>query len=264
MASTSSTAPALAGELRSLKEAPADAYTAGNDTISDFSTEVGSDASESENHQATVMAKHIAALDAQETLVIFDWDDTIFPTTWVKRQGDSLVDSEGLRLLAALEQRAYKTLEMALEMGRVVIVTNAERGWVEFSSARFFPSLVSLLNEVDIVSARANYEHHDMACPALWKCLAFAHEMEQTFAGSGSGRRNVISFGDSMHEHEALGYATRGVEGCQAKSIKFLECPEIENLIEEHDLVHASIQGIVEFEGNMDFEISPECFASAQ
>jgi len=46
-----------------------------------------------------------------------------------------------------------------LKQCKVVIITNAKKGWVEFSSRKFMPNLHNLLMKyVKIVSARVDYE----------------------------------------------------------------------------------------------------------
>merc|ERR1719352_443896 len=118
-----------------------------------------------------------------ETLIIFDWDDTLFPTSW-------LMDKKGFRedadnklgllslspsdrdLLEAVAERARRSLQMANSIGHVVIVTNAEQGWVELSCAKFMPSLQETLADVPIFSARSTYEASCMSS-SQWKCRSF-------------------------------------------------------------------------------------------
>ena len=81
-----------------------------------------------------------------------------------------MVQTQGLRLDAGSElndwQRsqlsevataAAETLRLAKQLGTVVLVTNAERGWIELSCQKFLPTLYPLLEDVKVLSARTTY-----------------------------------------------------------------------------------------------------------
>jgi hypothetical protein len=69
-------------------------------------------------------------------------------------------------LLRKLEASVYLFLEHLLGLGEVVIVTNAQKGWVEQSCHAVFPTVKSLLTKCRVVSARANFEHLFPESPA--------------------------------------------------------------------------------------------------
>jgi hypothetical protein len=74
-----------------------------------------------------------------ETVIFFDWDDTCFPSTFLTNKGfrlDSHPDTYAhfVEALRELETCVGEMLRLAMQCGTVVIVTNAERGWVELSS----------------------------------------------------------------------------------------------------------------------------------
>ncbi len=73
-------------------------------------------------------------------VTFFDWDDTCFPSTFLANKGFRLdTPSEKLGTLVEplrqFENSVAQVLNLALSVGEVVIVTNAERGWVELSAA---------------------------------------------------------------------------------------------------------------------------------
>jgi hypothetical protein len=41
-----------------------------------------------------------------------------------------------------------------VKYGKTYIITNAGEGWVEYSAKKFLPSLVQILNKIEIISAR--------------------------------------------------------------------------------------------------------------
>lgn len=168
-----------------------------------------------------------------------------------------------------------KCLAAAQELGQVVIITNAESGWVEYSSKRFMPRLVSMLEGVRVVSARSTYERFYPGAPLCWKAAAFAHEANQLFgadekipAGYSDERRQIISFGDSNEERTAVKIAA-GQLGATAKSIKFVDLPTPEQLCTQVETVTGWLTWVAQHETELDLmmkaameQASSGCMAS--
>jgi len=205
-----------------------------------------------------------------ETLIIFDWDDTLFPTTWIMDQGFvedadtklgllSSLSSGDRALLDAVTERARRSLQMANSIGHVAIVTNAEQGWVEYSCAKFMPSLLETLTEVPIISARSTYAA-SCTSSSQWKCRAFRDLVDGFYGTSGvqQQQQNVVSVGDSDNELRALLSVSSGVSNCCGKSLKFVEAPSMEQLVDQHDLLIESLLDVVEHNGDLDVEIGKE------
>lgn len=196
-----------------------------------------------------------------ESLILFDWDDTLFPTSWIQQQGLMQARSINEMQKAHLKQLAQvvsRTLDMAVQIGNVVIVTNAEKGWVESSCEAFMPSLLDSLQGISIVSARSTYEPHGVHEPSEWKRRAFTREVESFYGDRTEQQRNIVSLGDSLHEQSALAFVTQGAENCCGKSLKFMERPHIDQLIYQHQFLSECFLDVVEHHGDLDVEISPE------
>jgi hypothetical protein len=90
-------------------------------------------------------------------VLILDWDDTLLPSSWLNKVVPS--DDIVLSMLDDLEHKLANLLTGAvLKLGlTVIIVTNAEEGWVEHSCGRYLPKLLQLLSGIRIVSARTAY-----------------------------------------------------------------------------------------------------------
>jgi len=197
--------------------------------------------------------------DGVETLLFFDWDDTLFPTSWIQQQGlcsaEALPNDEQRAQLQMVAESASRMLQEALQIGTVIIVTNAEQGWVEMSCSQWMPSVAHLLEKVDIVSARSTYESKSRF-PSEWKRLAFACEVELFYgATTDSQPRNIISLGDALYEQLALTAVTKGVPNCCGKSLKFLPSPTVGQLIEEHQLVSGCLLDVAEQSDDLDVEV---------
>eukprot|EP00418_Pyrodinium_bahamense_P017111 CAMPEP_0179115790 /NCGR_PEP_ID=MMETSP0796-20121207/54278_1 /TAXON_ID=73915 /ORGANISM="Pyrodinium bahamense, Strain pbaha01" /LENGTH=280 /DNA_ID=CAMNT_0020814045 /DNA_START=75 /DNA_END=917 /DNA_ORIENTATION=- len=197
----------------------------------------------------------------EDTIIIFDWDDTILPSSWMQREGLTLdaasrPTSEQAAQLRALAQRAARTLRSAKRLGSVVVVTNAERGWIELSCHKFMPSLVPLLESLKIISARSAYEKLGVTSPVEWKCRAFQSECSSFYKLTTADRkRNVLSLGDSVNERSALILVTKDMQNCCTKSLKFMEQPDVVQLQREHELVSRSIPQIVGHDGSLDLRV---------
>jgi hypothetical protein len=69
-----------------------------------------------------------------ETAIIFDWDDTIFCTSFINPSGvfnpNLKLETDVLRQIKLLEHTALKILELSVKNGKTYIITNAGEGWV--------------------------------------------------------------------------------------------------------------------------------------
>jgi hypothetical protein len=103
-------------------------------------------------------------------------------------------------------------LELALKYGHVHIVTNAETGWVQLSAQKFMPGLVPMLSKVPVLSARSTFEPMHPDAPLKWKFYAFQEKIASCFPSDGvsiGAQKNIVSFGDSHVEREAVRAVTR-------------------------------------------------------
>lgn len=164
--------------------------------------------------------------EADQTVIMFDWDDTLFPTHYVwsdKRlkwhklapcwdpDGDPNMSAyttqnqpEGtpdMTMREALAEHASTTaalLRLAVTLAHVVIITLAGEGWVETSIRNFLPQLEGLLEELRIevhycrksVPARykmmMNEEANDLT--KMLKTRTMTHVLKHIYGRSRSGR----------------------------------------------------------------------------
>jgi len=115
---------------------------------------------------------------SSQNLVIFDWDDTLFPTTYLNPVDDSQYEALRERFsvaLAQIEDEAIKLIKSCLKEALVVVITNAKKGWVEFSSSFFMPRLHALMMRgyLYVLSARVDYEEMYPFDTYKWKEMAF-------------------------------------------------------------------------------------------
>ncbi len=195
------------------------------------------------------------------SVIIFDWDDTLLASTWLASRGMRLDEPEVLpedvrAHLEELQTSVVALLEQAIKLAPVCVVTNAETGWVQLSARRFMPAVEPLLARVHVLSARSTYEPVSR-CPSEWKVRAFHQVLGDHFVTVDPlAARNVISFGDSIHERHAVHKVTAGVPNTLTKSVKFVERPTSEQLKRQVELVSGCIGDIVSHTANLDLMLT--------
>eukprot|EP00929_Paragymnodinium_shiwhaense_P037367 TRINITY_DN19923_c0_g1_i1.p1 TRINITY_DN19923_c0_g1~~TRINITY_DN19923_c0_g1_i1.p1 ORF type:complete len:332 (+),score=72.11 TRINITY_DN19923_c0_g1_i1:95-1090(+) len=203
-----------------------------------------------------------------QTIIILDWDDTLCPsTTCMRTHGLSVLgeppQGEVKRQLEALTEEVKLLIEAASQLAeKVVVVTNAEEGWVDLSCKAWLPGLQPTLALCEVASARSNWEPRGVVSPAGWKAKAFEEVIDRFYSRyQNQSWKNIISIGDAPHEREALarvsGWAPPGKK-CRSKSVKFVLRPSIEQLCRELQLLRESLRVIVQHDDDLDLHFSLE------
>lgn len=212
-----------------------------------------------------------------DSLVIFDWDDTLLPTSVLTAGGHFLgaaaADSPLLPAaqttqftsplalwswraeLAACAAAGLQALRVAKQHGKVIVVTNATHGWVHATAARFMPQLAVELDGVPVISARSIYEPQGFTDPSAWKMLCFKRVLQCVrFDSLGIfGCRNLVSIGDSWHEREAVMRAsTETGPWCYVKSLKLAERPSMSQLAQQMSLLAMYFGWLATHQGSLD------------
>jgi len=203
-------------------------------------------------------------VDEPAAELIFDWDDTLLPSTWLNLKGlrldyPEVIPEDVVQALAPHDAAVYKVLSRAMTYGNCVIITNAERGWVELSAARFMPKTESLLSQIKVISARTQYEPEYPDNPLEWKVHAFQEQLDECnrFMADGN-EKNIISFGDSIHERDAVQQAGKWLPNAFIKSVKFVERPTLDQLQREVALLDKCLDHICSCRSNLDLMLTLE------
>ena len=225
----------------------------------------------------------------ETTTIIFDWDDTLLPTSFLSKKdprfGQSTITTitccffqstittildypaqlpqDVLDELETHQESVCAVLVKAMQCGTVVIITNAETGWVELSAQRFMPRVAPLLAQICVFSARSTYEPMYPDNPLQWKVAAFEQLVGQTqpmniVDTEENLMRSVISFGDSTHERDAVRKVTANLGSTFTKSVKFVERPNLEQLRREVDLVRNCLDYICGVRDHLDLMLTTQ------
>ena len=174
----------------------------------------------------------------KNNLIIFDWDDTLLCTSELLPYGyfDNTIELtvQGKEKMKKLEEKVKKILEISIIKGYTYIITNSEPGWVQYSCQKFLPSVYPLFNKLNIISARGLFESLFPNNSRMWKIETFNNihnNYDQQLP------TNIICVGDSFSEIEAGKLLASKFNNCYVKTIKFKECPNIEELTLQITLV---------------------------
>ena len=172
------------------------------------------------------------------SLIIFDWDDTLLPTSFLSTRGifeeKNELNEKDQGKINKLENSVKKLLTIALSKGDVYIITNAGDGWVEFSSEKYYPNIKELLDKIEIISAREKYAEKYPEQSSKWKIEAFLNLKKRL---NDDLITNIICVGDSVFEMEAGRILASKFIHAVIKTIKFREKPKPDELNKQLNLV---------------------------
>lgn len=94
---------------------------------------------------------------------------------------------------------------------------------------------------------------------------AFYQEICTAYVGKVPGaRRNILSFGDSVHERSAVHKVTQNMgAGTLTKSVKFVERPNVEQLKRQVDLVASCFHEICRHADCLDLMLTIQLLYSS-
>jgi len=229
-----------------------------------------------------------------QTIILYDWDDTLFPTTFIRHDLE-LAWNEGLDPSRTDLIETFRTIEVAvtnmIEVAcvlseKVCIVTLAEPPWVSTSIKLFMPGLQEVIdsNEVEIVYARTYVDN--FLCEQAYDRSTFQSDEDQfqfwinvkkraiqahieKFYSKYEGQswKNVLSIGDSEFEREATLQSTKAWQlnarhlghdasmKVRAKVVKMLEDPTDEELLAELRLITSWLPSMVERNQGFDIDL---------
>lgn len=215
------------------------------------------------SYYTKLISKNIIPLKKEPThnsIFIFDWDDTFFFTS-------SFINEENLNKMlynnfSKMEKKKIELIEFyvssiltkALEKGSVFIITNSSEGWVQGSTKIFYPSLVPLLEKINIISARSLYEKKYPKNKDMWKINAFL-DIQSTYNFDKNKLTNIICIGDDKNEIEAGKLLNKTFRNSIIKTIKFQEGPKIDELIKQLKLIDTKFNLIYSFSKNVNIKI---------
>lgn len=208
--------------------------------------------------EGTLLKNEASLCPSYENITIFDFDDTLFPSSWLVQvlQVRGELSDKMKEEMHRVDKSAYILLSTALKLSSVLIITNADEGWIKSSCSMFMPLVSSLLNHFIIVSARSRYELKYPYDSGKWKELTFRDEIDKL-------RRegfhiNLLSIGDSLFERNAALVYGSANKLCIIKSVKMIELPSPGQLITQQRLICNAIPSMIKSREKLDLKLSVE------
>ena len=207
----------------------------------------------------------MATIHVHKKLVIFDWDDTIFPTTALLRTKEQLTAIQWEEFGKA----AYEMIVTAIQLfsaKNIYIVTNAGNQWVQQSihvvMAKVLnedirpqywfqiKQLVSTALNGHVISARALQEAANPKQATLWKKWTFKQLAINHFGVNAESECTVISIGDSSDEYDAS-LATKqclkteyGVQSVHLNRCKLERVPSSNTMMAQFNTLKYLLEGL--------------------
>jgi hypothetical protein len=196
---------------------------------------------------------------ATECLIIYDWDDTILPTSWLRSLGylsNNISDMIGTpppnlpghvaSMMRLIEDATVENFRQAMSLGRVIIITNSSCLWVPFTAKRFFPKLSQIIETggFEVYSARPaqaeNAGPNYVYLPSMavtWKTDKFREMLGST------SYQTCVSIGDGFAERCAvLAVANSRMSG---KAVRFPLQPSGAVLLEQLKIMLKNLEDVV-------------------
>ena len=194
----------------------------------------------------------------RETLIILDWDDTLFPSSWVIKNNLDIADPSTRIVFndefKELDDIVYNLLYTMKKLGKVIIITNAMPEWVSLSSS-LLRKTNSIMKDISIISSRKDYNKKKGTTIKDWKRMSFAKELHK-FLNQNKTINNIISIGDADYEFNALTslYHWNKIipKYKYLKTIKFMTAPSYHSLIDQLNVLSLCITKIRNRKTHMD------------
>uniref|UniRef100_A0A6C0BF89 FCP1 homology domain-containing protein n=1 Tax=viral metagenome TaxID=1070528 RepID=A0A6C0BF89_9ZZZZ len=189
-----------------------------------------------------------------KTLIILDWDDTLFPTSWTTKNDIKLSNHKNrykyIDKFDELDKLLSDTLIISNKCGKTIIVTNALNSWIEISSS-VLPLTKNIMKSMDIISARERYQEYSDINE--WKKRTFEDEVSSSY-------NNIISMGDADYEYNALVnlYDSLKVNKSKKylKTIKFIKTNNYDTHMAQLSVIKNNVKNICSLTKHIDLIVN--------
>jgi len=155
--------------------------------------------------------------------------------------------------IAQIEKHAIDFVRLCLSKAEVVIVTNSDQGWVEYTGSLYMPMLLKFIqsNDIKVVSARYLYEAYFPDDLTMWKVQAFMTEIKSR----ENQLKTLVSIGDGEYERNAAKICAANVSTIKVQAMKFVQCPGLEQLKKQFVLSENILTSLLPSLGSFDINL---------
>ena len=208
-----------------------------------------------------LICKNLLNINKEEiknnTLFIFDWDDTLFFTTHLNPSKNNLFFYENeneKKMMKTIEYYIIEILNKALSKGTVLIITNSSEGWVEGCAKFYYPNLIPIFKNIYIISARELYQEELPNEPGTWKLRTFK-DLKEKFNFEECLVTNIICFGDDNNEIFAAKKLGETINNCLIKTVKFRDKPNLQDMLKQLILINEQILRVYNYPKSLTIQI---------
>lgn len=195
-------------------------------------------------------------------LIIFDWDDTLFPTSWMVKNNIDLTkkstQQQYINLFSKLDAVLFELLNNINKNSQIIIITNAMAKWVEISMVMLPKSQPIITNNIPIISARESYKNKFPNDMTQWKLYTFKDVIKSHYE-KYPNCNNIISVGDANYELLATVdlYDTDAHKNKKyLKTVKLFDEPSFESLVIQLKLLNNNIPKIITNKKHLDLKFT--------
>ena len=195
-------------------------------------------------------------------IFILDFDDTLYPTSWIHENTIKQYENYKLYFLE-LDNSILNLLKKINVIGYVYIVTNATYRWINISLQNL-PYTKKFIDEnnIEIISARQQFENTNITNNE-WKKYVFKNivDSKQLYMKNNE-YLNIISFGDANYEYYALINLNEYLNDLNCykfflKNIKFIGDPSFKNIVEQIEFIQTIIVNVTNNLSHVDLIMKP-------
>jgi hypothetical protein len=184
-------------------------------------------------------------INNENSLFIFNWDDTLHCNSYIiKKKNLSKEEKESLK---QCEKGLKELFNITLLKGKVFLITSFDVINIETTIIKYYPSLHSKLNKVDIICIKDNikdkYEN---------KISCFINHLIDE---NNNSIKNIIFLSDCFIEDDVSNFFKKYFSNAIIKIIKFKENPNPDELNNIFNLVNAKIEEVYNDQRNLVVKI---------
>lgn len=199
------------------------------------------------------MEKNNTTNNIKTSIIIYDWDDTIIPTSYIMT--NKKISDKYRNCLGFIQKSVFNIITQCILLHRIqFIVTNSQEKWVDNCLRKFFPNCYGFITKyVKIISASDIYFKKYPNNPYEWKRRAIKHIINKM--KKLSNNIDVISLGDATNDRSIIIKIGEENPNIQVKHVKFMESPSPMILSKELELFLNKLEFLHNLETNVDFKL---------
>ena len=170
----------------------------------------------------------------ENSFFLFDWDDTINCTSKLLKYKKKLSKDEKIQIKNC-ENIIHELFTKILEKGKIFIITDLDVIHIETSIIKYYPSLHSKLNKLEIISTKEKSKSKN------YKIYSFVQNQRDE---DNDIIKNIICFVDSSIQNSVSDILKSNFNNAFIKIIKFNQNPNLNDLIKQFSLVNQNFNNV--------------------